>query len=82
LSKKESRNPAWFFINNKGKMSLWAKCKNCGKWNSIRNEDVTDLSPLPQKPIEAPCSKCEDKKGIFVERVFFARKGMKEPRDC
>jgi hypothetical protein len=82
MKTKKEINPAWFFLINKGKMSLslWAKCKKCGKWNRIERADITDLSPLPMKPIEESCQKCGDEKGILIERVFFARKGMKEPK--
>jgi hypothetical protein len=81
---KKEMNPAWLFKSNEGKKSfsftLWAKCKNCRKWNRIERADIKDLSPLPKKPIEEPCQKCGNEKGIFIERVFFARKGMKEPK--
>ena len=78
-------NPAWFFSDKKGKpLSLWAKCKNCGKWNMIR-EGISSIQNLPSpkklsKPILKKCEKCN--KEIIVERVWFARKGMKEPKDC
>ena len=80
-------NPAWFFSDKKGKpLSLWAKCKNFGKWNMIR-EGINSIQNLPSpkklsNPILKKCPKCGDEKGILVERVIFARKGMKEPKDC
>ena len=72
-------NFGWFFIGKNRKMSLWAKCNNCGKWNRIERENITNLKPLPEKPIVEHCSKCGENK-VVIERIAFARKGMKEPK--
>jgi hypothetical protein len=86
-TKKEEMNPAYFFMDKNGKpLSLWAKCKDCGKWNIIR-EGANSIQNLPSlkkllKPIIQRCTKCGEEKGILVERGWHSRKGMKEPTDC
>lgn len=85
MNEKEEMNPAWLFIDKNTKpLSLWAKCKNCGEWNLIR-KSTNSVQGLPSakklsKPIIKNCPKCGAAKGILIERVWFARRGMREPK--
>jgi len=66
--------PAWLYFPNE----LRVRCRNCGTWKWISfNVDLAKYKPSPEKPYEYECEKCHQ--AIKVDRVWFARKGMKRP---
>lgn len=74
LNPEKEMNPSWLFTD---KSEIWSKCNKCGEWNKIAEKGETDkFRASPEKPFENICDVCK-RKGIFVERVWFARKGMK-----
>ena len=74
---KKEMNVARCFFNMK---EIWTKCKNCGRWNKIREgAEIDKFRPTPKKPITVICQNGECGKEIVVERLWFSRKGMKTP---
>jgi predicted ATP-dependent serine protease len=73
---------SWLFFDGTRPLEVWAKCSKCGKWNKIREKaEISDFKPTPEKPVRETCKKCGST--IVIQRVSFARKGMKKPReDC
>jgi len=72
---------SWLFLDGTRPLEIWAKCE-CGKWNKVcEKEEISDFKPAPEKPIKKMCKKCDAE--IEIQRVYFARKGMRKPReDC
>jgi hypothetical protein len=80
MNSKQEMNVSWLYLDER---EIWAKCKECGKWNKIcEKSDIDKFKPSPEKPTNVPCQnpKCP-RREFVIERVFFARKGMKKPKE-
>jgi predicted ATP-dependent serine protease len=72
-------NVGWLFLDKK---EIWTKCKECGKWNKIREKaDIDRFRPSPEKPAKEICQNADCRKELVIERIWFARKGMKKPKE-
>ena len=73
---------SWLFFDKSVRPTeIWAKCRECGKWNKIcEKAEIADFRPSSEKPRTEHCTYCG--KEIVVQRVWPARKGMKKPREC
>jgi hypothetical protein len=71
---KSEEFPAWLHLPNE----LRVRCRNCGTWKSFK-VDISKYKPTPEMPKEDKCDKCGHV--IKIDRVWFARKGMKKPKE-
>jgi predicted ATP-dependent serine protease len=70
-------NAGWLFLEDR---EIWAKCKECGKWNKLREKsDIDIFRPSKEKSAKEICQNAEYRKELIIERVWFARKGMNKP---
>lgn len=70
-------NIGWLFFADS---EIWAKCRKCAEWNKV-NVRMDKFRPTPKEPHKMRCVKCNAI--IAIDRVYFARKGMKKPKkDC
>lgn len=74
MKEKKEMNVCWLFLDRK---EIWVRCKECGEPHKIRQgADISKFRPKPENPIIEICPNTG--KEIIIERVWFARKGMKE----
>jgi len=57
-------NVSWLFFDKK---EIWAKCKECGRWNKIREKtDIARFKPSPEKPIKEICQNADCRKELVI----------------
>jgi len=62
---------AWYFPDGE----IWAKCQECGTWKEI-DKKLDTFKRSPEKPYQTLCNQGHL---ISIQRVWFARKGLKKP---
>ena len=85
MSTSEKMNVAWLFLDkNLHPLEIWVKCKDCGKWNKVcEKREIGDFRPTATSPTKKVCANSQCRKQIKIERVWFARRGLKKPtEDC
>jgi hypothetical protein len=70
---------SWLFFDKSVRPSeIWAKCRECHKWNKIcEKAEIAEFRPSLRKPRTKRCVYCG--KEIVIHRVWAARKGMEKP---